>query len=86
MLHVGSAASVQFQKPIYFRVIRVLDWPTYAGWVWLDGYQLNDTGEAVERRSIFVQVAGLRRVGGVTSRPRRRPPTRERGPGDPLLT
>jgi len=27
--------------------------------VWLDGYQLNPAGEAVERRSIFVQIKGL---------------------------
>jgi hypothetical protein len=42
-----------------FRVIRVHDWPTYAGWAWLDGYQLNAAGDAVERRSIFVQLKGL---------------------------
>jgi hypothetical protein len=43
-------------------VIRVHDWPTYTGWVWLDGYQLNAAGDAVERRSIFVQTEGLRRA------------------------
>jgi hypothetical protein len=42
----------------------VHDWPTYTGWVWLDGYQLDESGDAVERRSIFVQVAGLRTVSG----------------------
>jgi hypothetical protein len=46
-----------------FRVIRVHDWPTYDGWVWLDGYELNSSGDAVERRSIFVQSGGLRQVG-----------------------
>ena len=46
-----------------FRVIRVHDWPTYDGWTWLDGYELNSSGDAVERRSIFVQVDGLRQVG-----------------------
>jgi hypothetical protein len=46
-----------------FRVIRVHDWPTYEGWIWLDGYELNSSGDAVERRSIFVQVGGLRQVG-----------------------
>lgn len=60
VLEVTRAASVQFANPIRFRVIRVLDWPTYAGWVWLDGYQLNADGEAVDRRSIFVQIDGLR--------------------------
>ncbi|NUR74464.1 MAG: hypothetical protein HOU81_26945, partial [Hamadaea sp.] len=41
---------------------RVHDWPTYDGWLWLDGYQLNAAGDAVERRSIFVQGNGLRQV------------------------
>jgi hypothetical protein len=45
-----------------FRVIRVHDWPTYDGWVWLDGYELNNVGEAIERRSIFVQIDGLQRA------------------------
>jgi hypothetical protein len=56
---VGRRASVQFREPIAFRVIRVLNWPTYDGWVWLDGYELNAAGDAVERRTIFVQPAGL---------------------------
>jgi hypothetical protein len=62
VLQVSRAASVQFGTPIHFRVIRVHDWPTYSGWVWLDGYQLNDVGEAVKRRSIYVQATGLRQV------------------------
>ena len=62
VLHVTRAASVQFVEPMLFRVIRVHDWPTYDGWVWLDGYELNAAGDAVERRSIFVQVNGLRQV------------------------
>ena len=60
VLHVTRAASVQFAEPIYFRVIRVHDWPTYHGWIWLDGYELDPSGDAVERRSIFVQLNGLR--------------------------
>jgi len=72
VLHVTREASVQFATPIYFRVIRVHDWPTYTGWMWLDGYQLNAAGEAVERRSIFVQANGLRRVSGpLAGRPQR---------------
>lgn len=62
ILHVTRDASVQFATPIFFRVIRVHDWPTYDGWLWLDGYQLNAAGDAVERRSIFVQGNGLRAV------------------------
>jgi hypothetical protein len=63
VIQVTKAASVQFSSPMLFRVIRVHDWPTYEGWIWLDGYELNTSGEAVERRSIFVQVGGLRQVG-----------------------
>ncbi|MEV6925412.1 hypothetical protein AB0M46_13060 [Dactylosporangium sp. NPDC051485] len=59
VLRVTKAASVQFTQPMLFRVIRVHDWQTYDGWAWLDGYQLNGAGDAVERRSIFVQLQGL---------------------------
>jgi len=59
VLRVTRAASVQFVEPILFRVIRAHDWPTYEGWFWLDGYQLNSAGDAVARRSIFVQIVGL---------------------------
>ncbi|MET8266803.1 hypothetical protein ACWD8I_05240 [Micromonospora arida] len=46
-------------RPILVRVIRVLDWPTYDGWLWIDGYQLAANGDAVARRSLFVMPAGL---------------------------
>ena len=66
IVHITRDASVQFLKPMMFRVIRVHDWPTYDGWMWLDGYQLNSAGDAVERRSIFVQQAGLRMMPDVS--------------------
>ncbi|GLZ61620.1 hypothetical protein [Micromonospora sp. NBRC 107095] len=50
---------MQFTRPIFVRVIRVLDWPTYDGWLWLDGYELSAKGAAVARRSLFVMSAGL---------------------------
>ncbi|MER7164632.1 hypothetical protein ABT336_00945 [Micromonospora sp. NPDC000207] len=64
VLHVTRTASVQFvRRPILFRLIRVkAEWLTYAGWVWLEGYELNRKGEAVARRRIFVKWAGLRLV------------------------
>ena len=83
VLHVTRAASVQFLRPIMFRVIRVLDWPTYDGWLWLDGYELNAAGDAVNRRSIFVQRAGLRATPGRAGAPsahRARPAARSPGP------
>lgn len=62
VLRVTRQASAQFTVPMLFRVIRPLDCPTYHGWTWLDGYQLDAAGDAVERRSIFVRIAGLQRV------------------------
>ncbi|SCF42883.1 hypothetical protein GA0070216_115143 [Micromonospora matsumotoense] len=61
LVYVTRAATVQFIKPIWCRVIRVLDWITYDGWCWLDVYQLDAKGDAVVRRSIFVQPAKLQR-------------------------
>lgn len=61
VVRVDGRASVQFagDRGFCFRVIRVHDWPTYHGWVWLDGYELDSSGDAVERRSIFVQPSRL---------------------------
>src|SRR5438270_11426445 len=70
VLRVTRAASVQFTTPMLFRVIRVHDWSTYTGWAWLDGYELNGQGDAVERRSIFVQLDGLQ-AGQVGTMPNR---------------
>ncbi|MER5704276.1 hypothetical protein ABT023_20380 [Micromonospora sp. NPDC002296] len=70
LLHVTRAASVQFVRPIVFRVIRVHDdWHTYHGWLWLDGYEIDAKGDAVARRSIYVQPAGLRWLAAAPSRP-----------------
>lgn len=62
VIRVTRKASVQFASPLLFRVIRVHDWTTYDGWAWLDGYELNSVGDAIDRRSIFVQVCGLQRA------------------------
>jgi hypothetical protein len=61
---VGPSASVQFAGThgFKFRVIHVDSRPTYDGWAWLDGYQLNNRGQAVARRKIFVKPSGLVRV------------------------
>jgi hypothetical protein len=75
ILIVTREASVQFTRPMTFRVIRQHDWPTYDGWSWIDGYQLNHCGDAVNRRSIFVQLAGLKRLTqpGRCQAPQRKP-------------
>ena len=60
VLKLTRSASVQFATPIAFRVIRRHERETYEGWVWLDGYELDSVGDAVARRDVFVQIAGLR--------------------------
>jgi hypothetical protein len=61
---VGAEASVQFagDRALMFRIIQVPALSTYDGWIWLDGYTIGKDGNAVERRSIFVQRAGLRSI------------------------
>ncbi|WP_406075592.1 hypothetical protein [Micromonospora sp. NBC_01638] len=59
VLHLTRAASVQFLRPIFVRVIRLPDWVTYDGWLWIEGYELGPKGVAIVRRSLFVQMAGL---------------------------
>jgi len=58
-LFIGPAASVQFSRPILIRVIAVNDQTSCDGWIYIDGYQITKTGQAIERRTIFVQAAGL---------------------------
>jgi hypothetical protein len=62
LILLSRAASPQFVKPIGFRVIREEPATTAEGdgWVWLDGYEVDDQGEAVERRLVFVQRTGVR--------------------------
>jgi hypothetical protein len=74
VLALGRAASVQFDgsNAIFARVIRCHDWPTYDGWCWLDVYEITPAGDAVERRCVFVRVAGLRVVADPRDRGRRR--------------
>lgn len=97
VVYVDRRASVQFSgdRALIFRVIAVPNWQTYDGWVWLRGYVLTPSGEAVEQREIFVQLAGLRRIPprrsvvgpGVTRpaaepKPNRTPPAAYRPVGD----
>ncbi|WP_407938812.1 hypothetical protein [Micromonospora rubida] len=59
---VDGRASVQFagDRALWLRVTSVDDTPTYYGWVWLTGYSIDlATGNALARREVFVQIAGL---------------------------
>jgi len=62
LLILSATASIQFQRPIPFRVIKCLPWSTYVGWCWVRGYQLDELGEAVDERDVFVQIDGLRYI------------------------
>jgi hypothetical protein len=80
VLLVGRAASVQFIRPITFRVIRVIsEWVTYDGWTWLHGYSLDQRGKAVAKRELFVQPAGLELIHRPDPPPRRQPNQRPTG-------
>jgi hypothetical protein len=71
---ITGTASVQFaaDRAIALRVTKVQLWPTYHGWVWLSGYQLDRTGRATESRTVYVQVDGIRRA-PTRPAPRQRP-------------
>jgi hypothetical protein len=64
VLVIDGSGSVQFagDNQMMFRVTKVDEQETYAGWVWLHGYSLAPGGEAKDKREIFVQIAGLKRV------------------------
>jgi hypothetical protein len=84
LLLIDERASVQFGggRGFVFRVIRVRDWPTYDGWAWIDGYQLDAAGDAVARRDIFVRLAGLRAADPMpAAAPRRRTGVPRQRPG-----
>ncbi|GAA1889826.1 hypothetical protein GCM10009687_67990 [Asanoa iriomotensis] len=72
LLWIDRPASVQFAlAPFAFLLVRVHRWSTYTGWIWLDGFELSDEGRLVQRRSIFVQTAGIQPA--PTSHPRPQP-------------
>lgn len=63
VFYVGAGCGVPHGfRPIRFRVISVDARPTYDGMTWLDGYELDHTGRAVERRRIYVITAGLQHL------------------------
>lgn len=61
LVFLGVAASVQFSadRAIRLRITAVGTAPTYHGWVWLTGYVIDPRGNAVDRREVFVQIAGV---------------------------
>lgn len=60
-IRLDRCASPQFVRPITVRVIRVLDRPTYDGWAWVEGYELDGPDcEAVRKRQLFINLGGSR--------------------------
>ncbi|WP_254910104.1 hypothetical protein [Micromonospora sp. NBS 11-29] len=52
---------MQFWHPITVRVIReIADRHPFDGWAWIEAYELDGRGDAVAKRELFVQPAGLR--------------------------
>lgn len=72
ILFVGKRASVQFagDRQITFRVTGLPGWVTYDGWIWLSGYTLDDKFEALDKRTIFVQKAGLQAISLWSGKPK----------------
>lgn len=62
IVHIGPACSPQFADNRHIR-LRVISWEhswsTPHGWIHLSGYQLDDQGRPVEKRTVFVQHDGL---------------------------
>ena len=62
VLLIGAQASVQFagDRALILRLISRTREPTYDGWIWLTGYALDQRGQAITKREIYVQLAGHR--------------------------
>jgi hypothetical protein len=75
VVRIGRAASVQFagDRALTMRVMTVPDVPTYHGWMWLAGYVLDERGQAVGKREVFVQRAGVKILQQARTPAQRRP-------------
>lgn len=47
-------------RGLRMRVVSIDEKPTYYGWMWITGYVLDDSGQATERREVYVQRDGVR--------------------------
>jgi hypothetical protein len=61
-VHIGPECSPQFSgnRQLHVRVVSVDARPTYPGWIWLTGYVLGPKGDAIDKRELYVQAAGVR--------------------------
>lgn len=58
LVRLDKAASSQFERPIWFRVIGIRPSSGMPGWVYLDGWELAEDLE-IEEVTVLVRVAGL---------------------------
>jgi hypothetical protein len=59
VLLIGPAASPKFTEPFRLRLHAVVERLAPPGWCFVDGDVLDERGNAIQRRTIFVQVRGL---------------------------
>jgi hypothetical protein len=60
-VHIGADCGVQFAsgRDLTLRVTVTEDSKSWDGIAWITGYVLNHAGQAIERREVYVIVAGL---------------------------
>jgi hypothetical protein len=76
LLIIDGRASVQFagDRALLLRVTTVSQAPTYHGWTWLTGYAVDQSDQAIEKREVYVQLAGVApATAGSVPAPRARP-------------
>ncbi|WBB52582.1 hypothetical protein [Verrucosispora sp. WMMD573] len=86
LLRIDGRASVQFAggRALTLRVVSVSERHAYDGWIWLTGYVIDGRGNAIAKREVYVQLAGLRPASVAASRGRVRGAIRaDRGHSSP---
>lgn len=57
-------------RPMTARVIKVHSWEAWTGMAWLDIYEIDERGQAVEQRLAYVALAGIHPAPTQPPRPR----------------
>jgi hypothetical protein len=65
VVYIGPDAGAQFIAcPMYATFIRVVEATGWQGMAWIDVWQLDPNGDAIEKRNLYVIAAGLHPVDG----------------------
>ncbi|MEV6524203.1 hypothetical protein AB0M43_19815 [Longispora sp. NPDC051575] len=60
VVRLTKSASPQFGKPLLLRVTKTEGRRSSVyGWAWIEGYVLDNSGNAVTKRSVFVNLNGI---------------------------